>query len=124
MRGWQVAATGAGAIALAVLTPVVSGTVWAMVAAPGEPRDPVGPALVVSFDRASGDRTVPVPTTSASAAPHSTDDDYAAPQTIGPDRVREVDEVESHADEPSEEPTAGTGHEKGASGSGSGEDDD
>ncbi len=127
MRGWHVAATGAGLIAVTVLAPVVSGTVWAMVAAPGAPRDPIAPALVVSFDRVGGDRGVPVPTTSASAVPHSTDDDYAAPQTIGPDRVREVPEVpevESHADDPSEEPTAGAGHGKSSSEPGSGEDDD
>ncbi len=131
-------ASGAGLIALSVLAPVVSGTVWATVAAPGAPREPIAPALVVPFERSGGSAATSgqagAATTSeavavggaatspsgvdstarAGVAPTTTpaaDDDRghsSGPQSVEPDRVREVHESE----EPESRESSGGSAEK------------
>lgn len=120
MRAWQAVAGGAGVVALTVLAPMASGSVWAAVATPADPRIVVGPALLVgevASDQQNGTAdavTLPDPSATPSgpastgpsspAAGASSDDD--APRTLAPDRVRRIDDDddESH-DGPSTEPT-------------------
>jgi hypothetical protein len=107
VRRGQAAAGGTALIVMAVLAPLVGGSVWAAVATPEDPRVVVGPALVVT-DRPADDAvpgavvlstadpaldTPSAPGPEPSTAPTSTsthDDD--SPKTVAPDRVRPVDD--------------------------------